>query len=246
MGQNSLLMALERDIVMSEVILLVEDEESIRKFTKINLEREGFQVYEAESGELGVELALAHKPDVVILDVMLPGIDGYEVCSILRSKMPNLGIIMLTAKTQEVDKILGLEQGSDDYMVKPFNPKELVLRIKSLLRRIRSNDEKKNENLIEDSVFRLDLQARALFKNNTEIDLTPTEFALLKIFLSNPNRAFSRNELLDLTWGNEFVSETKIVDVNIRRIRSKIEDQPAKPVFLETVWGVGYRWRSAD
>lgn len=223
-------------------ILLVEDEESIRKFTKINLEREGFQVLEAESGEKGIEIVKEHQPDVVILDLMLPGISGYEVCERVRIDNPNIGIIMLTAKTQDVDKILGLEKGTDDYMVKPFNPKELILRIRSLIRRLEKGP--KNENVIEDGPFVLDRYSRTFYKNNKLIELTPTELSIINLFVTNPGKAFTRNELLDLTWGNNYVGETKIVDVNIRRIRAKIEDDPSRPEYLETVWGIGYRWKS--
>lgn len=225
---------------MQEKILLVEDEENIRKFTRINLEREGFEVIEAETGELGVELAESENPMVVILDIMLPGIDGYEVCRILREKIPNIGIIMLTAKTQENDKIFGLERGADDYLSKPFNPKELVLRIKSLIRRLEKPLNTKN---LKQGPFSLDLYSKVLTKSGNEIELTPTELSIMTLFMKNPGRAFTRNELLDLNWGEEFVGDTKIVDVNIRRLRSKIEDNPGKPIYLETVWGTGYRWK---
>lgn len=221
-------------------ILLVEDEEAIRKFTKINLEQAGFETIEAETGEKGVELALSERPEVVVLDIMLPGIDGYEVCNILRKEMPEIGIIMLTAKTQEVDKILGLESGTDDYMIKPFNPQELILRIKSLLRRMGSD---KDENVIKDGPFVLDTYSRTFTKNGEKIDLTPTELSIIKIFMTNSGRAFSRDEIMDLSWGKDFDGDSKIVDVNIRRIRTKIEDDSSNPEYIKTVWGVGYRWR---
>ncbi len=228
------------EVKLDEKILLVEDEENIRKFTKINLEREGFKVLEAETGELGVEIAERENPIVVILDIMLPGIDGYEVCSILRKSIPNTGIIMLTAKTQEDDKIFGLEKGADDYLSKPFNPKELILRIKSLIRRLKDTE---NENFLRRGPFELDLNAKTLKKDGKLIDLTPTELSIVTLFMKNPGRAFSRTELLDIHWGMEYLGETKIVDVNIRRLRSKIEDNPGKPKHLETVWGTGYRWK---
>lgn len=192
---------------MKRRILLVEDEQSIRKFTKINLEREGFEVIEAETGEQGVELVRSENPDLVILDIMLPGIDGYEVCQIIRKEFPKLGIIMLTAKTQDVDKIIGLESGTDDYMVKPFNPKELILRIKSLIRRLDVSVKNKDE--INDGPFKLDRYSRSFYKNNKEIELTPTEFSIISLFIANPGKAFSRSELLDLTWGPDYVGETK-------------------------------------
>lgn len=223
-------------------ILLVEDEENIRLFTKINLEREGFEVLEAESGEIGVELALKYNPQVVILDVMLPGIDGFEVCKILREKLPKIGIIMLTAKTQDVDRINGLESGTDDYLSKPFNPVELILRIKSLIRRLDSIQN--SSDLINIYPFRLDLYSKSFYKDGKEIELTPTELTIITIFMSNPGKSFSRNELLNMTWGEEFEGDIKIVDVNIRRLRAKIEDNSSKPKYIETVWGTGYRWNS--
>lgn len=225
-------------------VLLVEDEVAIRKFTKINIEKAGFEVYEAGTGEEGVEMCLEIEPDVVILDVMLPGMNGFEVCSILRHEMPDLGIIMLTAKTQDVDRILGLENGSDDYMVKPFNPQELILRIKSLLRRIDLKSDSKDNNMkkLEFGPFSLDLYSKKFTKNGEIIDLTPTELVLIKIFLENNDRAFTREELMELTWGESSKADTKIIDVNIRRIRAKIEDNPANPNYLHTVWGIGYRW----
>ncbi len=222
-------------------VLLVEDEESIRRFTKVNLTRAGFDVLEAGSGEEGVEIARNQTVHIVILDIMLPGMSGYEVASMLRAEKPNIGIIMLTAKTQDVDKILGLESGADDYMVKPFNPKELVLRIESLKRRVISEDDEKE--VIESAPFRMDFYSRSFYKDNRVIDLTPTEFSLMHLFLTNPDRAFSRSELLEAVWGKEYMGETKIVDVNIRRLRAKVEDNPSKPKYLETVWGVGYRMK---
>ncbi|MFM1539652.1 response regulator transcription factor [Helcococcus bovis] len=224
-------------------VLLVEDEIAIRKFTKINIQKAGFEVYEAGTGEEGIEMALDIRPDVVILDVMLPGMNGFEVCSVLRNEMPDLGIIMLTAKSQDVDRILGLEQGSDDYMTKPFNPQELVLRIKSLVRRINfiSGEEHKDESLSY-GPFKIDSYSKKFTKNDKVIELTPTELSLMKIFLTNKDKAFTREELMELAWGNENKADTKIIDVNIRRIRAKIEDSPANPKYLHTVWGVGYRW----
>ncbi|MDO5689349.1 MAG: response regulator transcription factor [Tissierellia bacterium] len=226
---------------MKRKILLVEDEESIRKFTKINLEREGFEVLEAESGEIGVEIARRSTPDLVILDIMLPGIDGYEVCRIIRNEFPKIGIIMLTAKTQDVDKIIGLESGTDDYMVKPFNPTELILRIKSLIRRL--DVAVKNEDEILDGPFTLDRYSRSFYKDGVEVELTPTELSIINLFMTNPGKAFARNEILDLIWGSDYIGDTKIVDVNIRRIRTKIEDNSSQPKYLETVWGIGYRWK---
>ncbi|RVU54937.1 response regulator transcription factor [Anaerosphaera multitolerans] len=226
---------------MNTKILLVEDEDAIRKFVKINLEREGYLVYEAPTGEEGVEIANAEHPDIVVLDVMLPGIDGFEVCRILREKFPNLGIIMLTAKAEDYDKIMGLQSGADDYLSKPFNPTELTLRIKSLERRIEPDENVKKE-LIIHPPFKLDTYARKFYKDDIELELTPTEYQIMKNFMENPGKALNRDEILKLVWGEDFVGDSKIVDVNIRRLRSKIEENPARPRFIETVWGLGYRW----
>ncbi|MGG7059970.1 response regulator transcription factor [Clostridium nigeriense] len=223
-------------------ILLVEDEESIRGFLKINLQRNNFNVIEAATGEEGLELANKEIPKIAILDVMLPGIDGFMVCSKLRKDFPDIGIIMLTAKGQDMDKIMGLEYGADDYIVKPFNPLEVVLRVKALLRRLGEDDKDK----LELGPFIIDLYSQKVMKNNIEIDVTPKEYLLMKIFLENPNKAFTRDELLDLVWGENYFGDAKIIDVNIRRLRAKVEDKPSRPDYIETVWGIGYRWKSKE
>lgn len=223
-------------------ILVVEDEEHIRKFIKINLEREGFIVKEAGTGEDGLSIAKNENIDIVVLDIMLPGIDGFEVCKILREKIPRIGIIMLTAKSQDIDKIMGLEYGTDDYMVKPFNPIELVLRVKSLLRRMDSS-KVQSQDIIVDEPFKIDKYSMKFYKEEEEIELTPTEYSIIKIFIENPGKAFSRDEILNIVWGYDFIGDSKIVDVNVRRLRSKIEDDPSEPHYIETVWGIGYRWR---
>lgn len=224
-------------------ILLVEDEDSIRKFVSINLEREGYEVYEAPSGEEGIELARTHRPEIVILDVMLPGIDGFEVCKTLRDEFKNIGIIMLTAKAEDYDKIMGLQYGTDDYMTKPFNPTELTLRIKSLERRLEPEEEGTESLLVRDG-FKLDTYSRKFYKEGKEIELTPTEYQIMKIFMENPGKAMKRDEILNMVWGEDFVGDSKIVDVNIRRLRAKIESNAAKPDYIETVWGLGYRWHA--
>ncbi|MDK0686212.1 response regulator transcription factor [Clostridium perfringens] len=224
-------------------ILLVEDEESIRGFLRINFQRENFQVIECESGEEGVRKALIEKPDIAILDVMLPGINGFEVCQKLRESFPRMGIIMLTAKGEDMDKIMGLQFGADDYVLKPFNPLEITLRVKALIRRLEGISEENNSDCIEVDNFKLDLYSQSLYKENIEIDVTPKEFLLMKIFMQNPGKAFTRDELLNLVWGIDFFGDPKIVDVNIRRLRSKIEDNSSKPKYIETVWGTGYRWK---
>ncbi|WP_010242202.1 response regulator transcription factor [Peptoniphilus rhinitidis] len=227
---------------MKTKVLLVEDEESIRKFVKINLEREGYIIFEAGSGEEGIDIARSEKPDIVVLDIMLPGIDGFEVCKALRGEFPSLGIIMLTAKAEDYDKIMGLQYGTDDYLTKPFNPTELTLRIKSIERRLEPEEEKEG-NLIIDPPFKIDSYSRKFYKDNEELELTPTEYQIIKIFMTNPGKAMTRDEILKLVWGDEFLGDSKIVDVNIRRLRSKIEGNTAKPDYIETVWGTGYRWK---
>ncbi|NLH97628.1 MAG: response regulator transcription factor [Clostridiaceae bacterium] len=222
-------------------VLVVEDEASIRKFITINLERSGFAVLEAETGEMALEMARACRPEVMVLDVMLPGIDGFEVCRKLRDEMPELIIIMLTARGQDIDRITGLEIGADDYMVKPFNPRELTARINSVLRRIERMKAPDDEPLVYKNLV-MDLKSQKFYKDNVEIELTPTEFAVLKMFMSNVGRALSRNELFNAVWGKNYFGDLKTLDVYIRRIREKIEDNPSKPKYIETVWGYGYRW----
>lgn len=227
---------------MAVKILLVEDEEPIRKFVKINLEREGYTVFEAGSGEEGIDIARSKQPQIVVLDIMLPGVDGFAVCKVLRKEFPNLGIIMLTAKAEDYDKIMGLQYGTDDYLTKPFNPTELTLRIKSLERRLEPEEEN-DENYIIQEPFKLDYYQRKFYKHDEEIELTPTEYQIMKIFMENPKKAMNRDEILKIVWGNDFIGDSKIVDVNIRRLRAKIEENPAKPEYIETVWGLGYRWQ---
>ncbi len=222
-------------------VLVVEDEASIRKFIAINLERSGFDVLEAETGEKAVEMAEAYKPEVLVLDVMLPGIDGFEVCKRLRDQMPDIIIIMLTARGQDIDKITGLELGADDYMVKPFNPRELTARINTVRRRMERSKAPEDVPLEYKNLV-MDLKSQKFFKDGAEIELTPTEFSVLKMFMSNVGRALSRNELFNSVWGKNYFGDLKTLDVYIRRIREKIEADPSKPQYIETVWGYGYRW----
>lgn len=225
-------------------ILLIEDEASIRGFLKINLKRNNFDVLECDNGEEGIQIALLERPKIVILDVMLPGIDGFEVCKILREKISDIGIIMLTAKGQDMDKIIGLEYGADDYIVKPFNPMEVILRIKAILRRI-GKEEKGNE-ILENGPFKIDLYSQKVSKNDVELDLTPKEYLLMKLFLENPKKAFTRDELLNILWGKNYFGDLKIIDVNIRRLRAKIENDSSAPKYIKTIWGTGYRWNGKE
>jgi len=227
---------------MENKVLIIEDEASIRGFIKINFKRNNFIVVEASSGEEGIEKARLEKPSIVILDVMMPGMDGFRTCEILRKEFNNIGIIMLTARGQDMDKIMGFEYGADDYMVKPFNPLELIARTNALLRRMQNSEKNESKSLIS-GPFTLNIESMKILKEEEELELTPKEYLLMKIFMENPNKALSRDELLNLVWGYDFIGDTKIVDVNIRRLREKIEEDSSKPIFLETVWGVGYRWR---
>ena len=222
-------------------VLVVEDEESIRRFITLNLEMAGYEVGEAESGEQAVMQIPVFNPEVVVLDLMLPGMDGLEVCRHIRENTPETLIIMLTAKSQDSDKILGLELGADDYMVKPFNPYELIARIKAMLRR--RDRQKTDRTVYTYGYLQLDTVANKLLKDDMEVDLTPTEFSLLKVFMENPGKALKRDVLLDAVWGEDYFGDTKTLDVHIRRLREKIEDNPSEPRYIKTVWGSGYRWQ---
>jgi two component transcriptional regulator, winged helix family len=227
-------------------VLILDDEDSIRQFMKINLEYQGYQTVEASSGEEAIKVFDQEDPSVAILDVMLPGISGYEVCQAIREKSPKTGIIMVSAKSQDIDKILGLERGADDYIIKPFNPQELILRVRSLMRRVNLTsgvEKESNPKTLTDGPFTLDLYSKTFYKSENDIDVTPTEFAILKNFIQNKGKAMTRDEIMEATWGENYSNDTKIVDVNIRRIRAKIEENPAKPQYIETVWGTGYRWK---
>lgn len=222
-------------------VLVVEDEEPIRRFITLNLSAAGYKIGEADTGEKALVMLGSFRPDVIVLDLMLPGIGGLEVCQQVREKMPETFVIMLTAKGQDTDKILGLELGADDYMVKPFNPIELTARIKAMLRRS-THFEAGNNILVCDDLL-LDLAANKFLKNRVEIELTPTEFALLKMFMENQGKALERNEILNVVWGENYFGDSKTLDVHIRRLREKLEENPSAPEYIKTVWGRGYRWQ---
>ncbi|EHL15055.1 response regulator transcription factor [Peptoanaerobacter stomatis] len=229
-------------------ILVLEDEFSIRSFITLNLKREGYDVIESASGEEAIEL-FDKNPDIsmAVLDVMLPGIDGFEVLKHIRNKSQNIGIIMLTARTNEEDKVLGLEYGADDYISKPFSPKELIARIRALIRRVTSVDMNKEEiEKLTSGEFTLNFSERKFLKGNEEIELTPKEFEILELFIKNKEKSLSRDEILDKIWGKNYYGDFKVVDVNIRRIRMKIEKDPSNPSYLKTVWGYGYRWEEDE
>ncbi len=227
-------------------VLILEDEEAIRAFVVLNLRRAGYETIEAATGEEALEL-FDRNPDVdiAVLDVMLPGIDGLEVCKTIRASNQKIGIIMLTAKAQENDKVAGLMNGADDYVAKPFSPLELIVRVDSLYRRVQMMKGIPAENKDElcNGPFTLNVKSRRLEKNGERIVVTQVEFQLMKHFLENPGKAFSREEIFRTVWGDAFGGDRhKIVDVNIRRLRIKIEDNPSSPQFIQTVWGFGYRW----
>lgn len=230
-------------------ILVVEDEDAIREFVVINLQRAGYDVVEANSGEAALQKYEENHGefDVAILDIMMPGIDGLTVCKELRKKSGNLGIIMLTAKTQEMDKVTGLMLGADDYVTKPFSPSELVARVDSLYRRVAIAEMREENNFQEELVsgdFVLNLRNRALKKKDRMIELTQVEFQIMEYFFSNPGVALDRTNILTHVWGEAYYGEEKIVDVNIRRLRMKIEDEPSNPKHIVTVWGLGYKWEA--
>lgn len=230
-------------------ILVVEDEDAIREFVVINLQRAGYDVVEANSGEAALQKYEENHGefDVAILDIMMPGIDGLTVCKELRKKSGNLGIIMLTAKTQEMDKVTGLMLGADDYVTKPFSPSELVARVDSLYRRVAIAEMREENNFQEELVsgdFVLNLRNRALKKKGRMIELTQVEFQIMEYFFSNLGVALDRTNILTHVWGEAYYGEEKIVDVNIRRLRMKIEDEPSNPKHIVTVWGLGYKWEA--
>ncbi len=230
-------------------ILVVEDEDAIREFVVINLQRAGYDVVEAGNGETALQKYEENHGefDVAILDIMMPGIDGLTVCKELRKKSGNLGIIMLTAKTQEMDKVTGLMLGADDYVTKPFSPSELVARVDSLYRRVAIAEMREENNFQEELIsgnFVLNLRNRALKKKGRMIELTQVEFQIMEYFFSNPGVALNRTNILTHVWGEAYYGEEKIVDVNIRRLRMKIEDEPSNPKHIVTVWGLGYKWEA--
>ena len=222
-------------------VLVLEDESSIRSFIVINLIRAGYEVVEAETGEEALE-KLSENPDVrvTLLDIMLPGIDGFEVCRRVRAAYPHIGIIMLTARSQEMDKVTGLMTGADDYVTKPFSPAELTARVDALMRRSGGGAVEAGE--IDQPPFLLNTRNRTLEKNGQRIKLTQVEYAIIKMFMENPGKALSREEILDKVWGHDYFGELKIVDVNIRRLRLKIEDNATNPTYITTIWGFGYKW----
>ncbi len=230
-------------------ILIVEDEEAIRSFEAINLKRVGYTTVEAGSGEEALQIYDAEGDfDIALLDISMPGMDGFTLCTELRKRSQTLGIIMLTARTQEMDKISGLMMGADDYITKPFSPTELLARVDSLYRRVGMNNDRAKENSDEIKLgeFTLNMRRHTLQKSGKDIELTQVEFQIIEYFFLNPDTALDRTDILSKVWGSNYFGEEKIVDVNIRRLRMKIEDEPSSPKYLVTVWGMGYKWNSGN
>ncbi len=228
-------------------ILIAEDEAAIREFEAINLKRVGYTVVEAGSGEEALDIFDNDYEgfDIALLDISMPGMDGFTLCKELRKRSETLGIIMLTARTQEMDKISGLMIGADDYITKPFSPTELLARVDSLYRRVEMYVPKTETKISDDITlgeFTLNLRKRTLLKNGVNIELTQVEFQMIEYFFTNPDVALDRIDILTKVWGSNYFGEEKIVDVNVRRLRMKIEDDPSKPQRLLTVWGMGYKW----
>lgn len=225
-------------------VLVLEDESSIRGFIVINLRRAGYEVVEAETGEEALQKLHEH-PDtrVCLLDIMLPGIDGFEVCRRIRMANPQIGIIMLSARSQEMDKVTGLMTGADDYVTKPFSPAELIARVDALLRRSGEAAPSRNAELLQPP-FLLNTDNRTLEKDGVRIKLTQLEYSIVKLFMENRGKALSREAILDAIWGKGYFGELKIVDVNVRRLRLKIEDDAQEPKYISTVWGYGYKWNA--
>ncbi|MBE6885856.1 MAG: response regulator transcription factor [Ruminococcaceae bacterium] len=233
---------------MSDVrkILVVEDEDAIRDFVVINLERAGYLVTSAADGEEALRTfeRAGGDFDAVLLDIMMPGIDGFAVCRRIREIDSTIGIIMLSAKTQEMDKVNGLMLGADDYMTKPFSPSELLARIDAVCRRVAmlAATGPVREREITSGPFLMDTRSRTVRKNGVLLEMTQVEFQLMEFFFKNRNTALERGRILNTIWGENYVGDEKIVDVNVRRLRMKIEDNPSTPVYIQTIWGFGYKW----
>ncbi|WP_343252612.1 response regulator transcription factor [Ligaoa zhengdingensis] len=226
-------------------ILVVEDEDAIRDFVVINLQRAGYDVTPAANGEEALRIFEEQQGnfDVALLDIMMPGIDGFTLCKKIRAQSSTIGIIMLSAKSQEMDKVNGLMIGADDYVTKPFSPSELTARVDAIHRRVTMTSQRQEQpDEIVSGPFILNLKSRMLSKNGKVIDLTQVEYQIMDFFLHNQNVALERSEILKKVWGDNYFGDIKIVDVNIRRLRMKIEDEPSSPQYLLTVWGFGYKW----
>lgn len=230
-------------------ILVCEDEDVIRDFVVINLQRSGYIVTDVNCGEDALKVFEEQNGDfdIALLDIMMPGIDGFTVCKKLREKSATMGIIMLSAKTQEMDKVGALMIGADDYVTKPFSPSELVARVDAIYRRVTMvNSRKKEIAPVKSGPFVLSPKSRTLTKKGLLVDLTQVEYQIMDLFLKNKNVALERSRILEEIWGDNYYGDIKIVDVNIRRLRMKIEDEPSNPKYIQTIWGFGYKWQETE
>lgn len=229
---------------MSKKVLVVDDEKLIVKGIRFSLEQDGMEVSCAYDGEEALALAKSEKFDIILLDVMLPGLTGFEVCQQIRD-FSNVPIIMLTAKGDDMDKILGLEYGADDYITKPFNILEVKARIKAIMRRSasESKEKKPEEAILERGDIKIDRESRRVYIEGREINLTAKEFDVLELLMMNPNKVYSREKLLTLVWGEDYPGDVRTVDVHIRRLREKTEENPSEPKYVHTKWGVGYYFK---
>ena len=231
--------------IRNGTVLVVDDEPTIVEVVGTYLERAGFEVERAMDGLEALRLAELHRPDLVVLDLMLPGLDGFEVLRRLRERPGKpVAVIMLTARGEESDRLVGLRHGADDYVVKPFSPAELVARVEAVLRRVSPPPEEDETPPIERGPLRIEPAGRRAFLDGAELDLTMREFDLLAYLAARPGRVFSRDQLMEAVWDTPFFTDTSTVTVHIRRLRGKLGDDPAEPRFIETVWGVGYRFRA--
>lgn len=224
---------------MAKKVLVVDDEKLIVKGIRFSLEQDGMEVDCAYDGEEALSMAKANHYDMILLDIMLPKMDGFEVCQAIR-EFSDMPIVMLTAKGDDMDKILGLEYGADDYITKPFNILEVKARIKAIMRRTSAQPKKENPSIIEKGDLRLDTDSRRLFILGREVNLTAKEFDLMELFIRNENKVYSREALLTMVWGADFPGDERTVDVHVRRLREKVESNPSEPKYIHTKWGVGY------
>jgi len=227
---------------MAKKVLVVDDEKLIVKGIRFSLEQDGMEVDCAYDGEEALRMATENAYDMVLLDVMLPKMDGFQVCQAIR-EFSNMPIVMLTAKGDDMDKILGLEYGADDYITKPFNILEVKARIKAIMRRTAPASKDKEASLIESGVIRMDTESRRFYMKDEEINLTSKEFDMMYLFLMNPNKVYSRDALLSTIWGEDYPGDARTVDVHVRRLREKIEPNPSEPRYVQTKWGVGYFYK---
>lgn len=228
---------------MAKKVLVVDDEKLIVKGIRFSLEQDGMEVDCAYDGEEALEMAKTNQYDIILLDIMLPKMDGFEVCQQIRD-FSTVPIVMLTAKGDDMDKILGLEYGADDYITKPFNILEVKARIKAIIRRTSRKEAQEDPNMIMDGDLRIDCEGRRLFILGKEINLTAKEFDLMELLVKNPNKVYSRERLLNLVWGYEYPGDFRTVDVHVRRLREKVEANPSEPKYVHTKWGVGYYYHS--